>query len=113
MKKNIWDHIEGMYKRTGFCLYLGKKDDDDMKMSGRIVIGKADEYNNNGEQVVDAVTKYIRRVFLDDEIRRNFYQENGIKRVNDVADKDTVKKYWVEAAISFMVTLDAVSKNKR
>mgnify|MGYP006923734424 CR=1 FL=1 len=103
MASNIWKYIESMCKSSGYWIAYEGKDKDDIKtLPGKIVVGYAGAYKDNGEALVDAATKYIKRIFID----RTSYVKDGFPRVNDVADNDTVIKYWVEAAISFALAMD-------
>ncbi len=104
MDSNIWKYIESMCKSSGYWIAYEGKDKDDIKsLPGKIVVGYAGAYKDNGEALVDAATKYIKRIFID----RTSYVKDGLQRVNDVADNDTVIKYWVEAAIGFAQAMDS------
>lgn len=67
-------------------MYEGKDKDDIKSLPGKIVVGYAGAYKDNGEALVDVATKYIKRIFID----RTSYVKDGFQRVNDVADIDTV-----------------------
>ena len=104
MTSNIWKYIESMCKSSGYWIaYEGKEKDDIESCPGKIVVGYAGAYKDNGEALVDAATKYIKRIFID----RTSYVKDGFQRVNDVADNDTVIKYWVEAALGFALAMDS------